>query len=230
MPLYYSKEGLYKEVSKLKKFLGINENLYGFNLIDMLGNNGFLLELVPFQTKGLRGMAVIGNENLEDVILLNSKRNHKERNFDCGHEMMHLALHRQLEQKTFNCFDKLQVNQNPFTEWQANEGAAEFFVPYKILLPMIAELYPLLDNYSTIKHFKWELAELFNVPEVVIKYRIENLKYETQQYLSGTPLDEIEILSAKKQEERKIYTVSLNQISDEDFMKKVNKNFHIHIS
>ena len=46
--------------------------------------------------------------------------------------MIHLALHRRLEQKTFNCFDKVQANQNPFTEWQANEGAAEFFVPYKI--------------------------------------------------------------------------------------------------
>lgn len=230
MSLYYSKEGLYREISRLKSFLGIDENHYGFDLINMLLNDGFLLRSIPFQTKGLREMAIIGNADLEDVILLNSKRNHTEQNFDCGHEMIHLALHRRLEQKTFNCFDKVQANQNPFTEWQANEGAAEFFVPYKIFLPMIAECYPLLDNYSNIERFKFEMAEIFNVPEAVIKYRIENLKYEIEQYLSGTPLNEIEILSAKKQEARSIHTVSLNQISDDDFSRRMNKYWHMHIS
>ena len=230
MSLYYSKEGLYKEISRLKKFLGINESYYGFDLIEILQHNNFLLKSIPFQTKGLRGMAIIGHEDLEDVILLNSNRNHVEQNFDCGHEMIHLALHRKIEQKTFNCFDKLQVNQNPFIEWQANEGSAEFFVPYKIFLPMIAECYPLLDNYSNIDFFKREMAEIFNVPEAVIKYRIENLKYETTQYLSGIPLDEIEILSAKKQEERNIYTISLNQISDDDFARRMNKYWDIKIS
>ena len=230
MSLYYSKEGLYKEISRLKKFLGINESHYGFDLIEILQHNNFLLKSIPFQTKGLRGMAIIGHEDLEDVILLNSNRNHVEQNFDCGHEMIHLALHRKIEQKTFNCFDKLQVNQNPFIEWQANEGSAEFFVPYKIFLPMIAECYPLLDNYSNIDFFKREMAEIFNVPEAVIKYRIENLKYETTQYLSGIPLDEIEILSAKKQEERNIYTISLNQISDDDFARRMNKYWGIKIS
>ena len=95
---------------------------------------------------------------------------------------------------------------------------------------MIAECYPLLDNYSNIDFFKREMAEIFNVPEAVIKYRIENLKYETTQYLSGIPLDEIEILSAKKQEERNIYTISLNQISDDDFARRMNKYCDIKIS
>ena len=100
MSLYYSKEGLYKEISRLKKFLGINESHYGFDLIEILQHNNFLLKSIPFQTKGLRGMAIIGHEDLEDVILLNSNRNHVEQNFDCGHEMIHLALHRKIEQKT----------------------------------------------------------------------------------------------------------------------------------
>lgn len=230
MSLYYSKEGLYKEISRLKRFLGINENHYGFDLIEILLHNGFLLKSVPFQTKGLRGMAIIGHDDLEDVILLNSSRNHIEQNFDCGHEMIHLALHRKLEQKTFNCFDKLQANQNPFIEWQANEGSAEFFVPYKIFLPMIAKCYPLLNTYSNINLFKREMAEIFNVPEAVIKYRIENLKYETMQYLSGISLDKIEILSAKKQEEKNIYAISLNQISDEDFDHRMNAYWNAHIS
>ena len=56
------------------------------------------------------------------------------------------------------------------------------------------------------------------------------MKYETTQYLSGIPLDEIEILSAKKQEERNIYTISLNQISDDDFARRMNKYWDIKIS
>ena len=118
--------------------------------------------------------------------------------------MIHLALHRCLNQKTFNCFDKLQANQNPFIEWQANEGAAEFFVPYQVFLPMIKRCFAYLNTYRNIEKFKKEMADTFHVPEAVINYRIENLKYETEQYLSGVPLDKLEILSAKKQCERNI--------------------------
>lgn len=229
MALYYSKEGLYREVINLKNFLGIGELCYGIDLVQILLKDGFLLESIPFQTKGLRGMAIIGHAEQEDVILLNSKRTQKEQNFDCGHEMIHLAIHRSLEQKTFNCFDKLQANQNPFIEWHANEGAAEFFVPYKVFLPIIGKYSSMLDSYSNIEHFKYKMAEIFNVPDTVIKYRFENLKYEIEQYLSGIPIEDIEILSNKKQEERNIHPISFNQISDDDFKRRMDKYWNMNI-
>ena len=221
MGLYYSKDRLYKEIANLKNFLGIDQKLYGFNLVEILINGGLKIESIPLQTAGLRGMAVIGQENEEDIILLNSHRTNLEQNFDCGHEMIHLAIHRKLDQKTFNCFESVTSYQDPFIEWQANEGAAEFFVPYKILIEYIGDCYKSLNNYSNIEMFKETIACIFNVPEAVIKYRLENLKYEIHQYLSGIPLNDIEILSAKKQNERNIMIKSLNQISDEDFANSV---------
>ena len=220
MGLYYSKDGLYREVENLKDFLGVGRMCYGFDLVQTLLRRGFLLQSVPFQTKGLRGMAIIGDAKQDDVILLNCKRSQEEQNFDCGHEMIHLALHRCLNQKTFNCFDKLQANQNPFIEWQANEGAAEFFVPYQVFLPMIKRCFAYLNTYRNIEKFKKEMADTFHVPEAVINYRIENLKYETEQYLSGVPLDKLEILSAKKQCERNIQVQSLNDISNSDLSRQ----------
>lgn len=221
MALYYSKDGLYREISKLKTFLGLSESDYGFDLVKILSNSGFLLDQIEFQTKGLRGMAIVGCSKGDDVILLNSKRSRDEQNFDCGHEMVHLALHRSLNQKTFNCFDRLQAEQNPFIEWQANEGAAEFFIPHRILIPMIGDCYKSLNTYMDIEYFKTEMSNIFNVPSAVMKYRIENLKYETEQYLCGIPLNDIEILSTRKQAERHINVTSLNGKSDNDFNKRM---------
>lgn len=222
MALYYSKDGLYREIAKLKMFLGMSKNVYGINLIHTLLNGGFKLQAIPFRTKGLRGMSIIGDDNADDVILLNSHRTFNEKNFDCGHEMIHLTLHRNIGQRTFNCFDRVQAHQNPFIEWQANEGAAEFFVPYKTFIPMIGTCYEMLDNYSNIKTFKKEMTKIFYVPDAVIKYRIENLKYEINQYISGIPIDDLDILSIAKQEERNIQVKSLNQASDDDFNRRMN--------
>lgn len=225
MRVYYTKEGLYKEVCVLKHNLGFSENEYGINLISTLLNKNYKIEIVPFNTKGLRGMAFVGTDNKDDIILLNSKRSNTEQNFDCGHEMIHLNLHRQLHLKTFNCFDKIQPQQNSFIEWQANEGAAEFFVPYKILLPIIKQHTNSLNCLKNIKDFKYQIALLFKVPEAVITYRLENLKYELLQYLVGLPLDRIEILSAKKQEEQHIFIKSLNELTNPDYSKQMLGNY-----
>ena len=76
-------------------------------------------------------------------------------------------------------------------------------------------------DYSVIEQAKSTLRDVFNVPEAVIKYRLENLKYEIYQYMNGTSIKNIEILSLKQQEKRKIKIDSLNTISDNDFMQKM---------
>lgn len=219
MGLYYSKEGLYKEVWQIKEFLGIYRNSYGFNLINYCISQGTIIESVPFKTHGLRGMAVMGDEENEDIILLNDKRSKCEQNFDCGHEVIHLCLHRQVGQKIFNCFENVQKTQNPFVEWHANEGAAELFVPYKIFIPLVKEKIGNSTDYDVIEHAKNEMASIFNVPEAVIRYRLENLKYEIHQYLNGIPLEQLEILSLSQQKQRNINILSLNDISDNDFTR-----------
>lgn len=219
MGLYYSKEGLYREVWQIKEFLGIYRDTYNFDLMDYCIDNGTIIESVPFKTHGLRGMAIIGDELHEDIILLNKKRSKCEQNFDCGHEVIHLCLHRQVGQRSFNCFDNVQKTQNPFIEWHANEGSAELFVPYKVFIPLVKEKIGNSTDYHVIESAKAEMASIFNVPEAVIRYRLENLKYEIYQYINGIPLDCLEILSLRQQKQRNINILSLNDISDNDFSK-----------
>lgn len=217
MNLYYSKKGLYNEIGKIKEFLGFYRTSYNIDLIGYCISAGMHVESIPFKTPGLRGMAVVGNPKQEDIILLNSHRNKIEQNFDCGHEVIHLCLHRNIGKNSFNCFEPTKSSQNPYLEWHANEGSAEFFVPYEVLLPLLKEKVGNSQDYHIIEKAKYELAQIFNVPEAVITYRIENLKYEIKQYLDGTPLEQIEILSHRQQKLRGISVDSLNVISDKAF-------------
>ncbi|WP_373263213.1 ImmA/IrrE family metallo-endopeptidase [Hungatella hathewayi] len=212
MEVFYSKKELYKEVAVIKKWLKLKSINPQLDLVELVANNYCELEKLPFKTEGLRGISIIGNENSSDIIMLNNKRTLFEQNYDCGHEIMHLLLHRNLDQKTFNCFDHCKANQNPFLEWQANEGAAEFFLPYRYLLHIIDKCRNYLTSYSELCRFKQALSKSLCIPEAVVTFRLENLKYEIYQYLSGTDIDDIEILSARKQEELGISVQSLNQI------------------
>lgn len=118
------KELLYKKILRMKCFLVFAPCQYGINIVRRW-DYGIKLERIPFKTRGLRGMSYPGARPQPDIILLNSKRSEIEQNFDCGHEMVHLAIHRNLNKKVFNCFDRSTApNQDPFLEWQANEGAA----------------------------------------------------------------------------------------------------------
>ena len=82
-------------------FLSICSCQYGINIVRRW-DYGIKLERIPFKTRGLRGMSYPGARPQPDIILLNSKRSEIEQNFDCGHEMVHLAIHRNLNKKVFN--------------------------------------------------------------------------------------------------------------------------------
>lgn len=162
-------------------------------------------------------MAVKGSDFPEDVILLSANRTECEQNVDCGHEFIHLYFQRDKPVAGFNCFEKVRKQQNPYFEWQANEGSAELLLSYKILLPLIKSSMPHLRGYDEIREFKMQLSALYNLTPAVIYFIIESLKYEIQQYLYGVPIDKIELLSANAQRTRRINVKSLNDIENEDF-------------
>lgn len=54
------------------------------------------------------------------------------------------------------------------------------------------------------------LSKYYNVSDVFIENRLESLRYEIDQYLNGCDLNDIEILSNRKQLERGIKAQSLN--------------------
>lgn len=217
MTKYYTKKRLYNEIHDYKGGLGLNVTDIGFDMIELCINDGVLLQKIPFKTKALRGMASIGDTPEKDVILLNEGRNKREQNFDCGHEYVHLCIHRDLNQKTFNCIDAVYTCQNIFIEWQANEGAAEMIVPMEVLLPFIRNNYSGSGYYADIIALKEQAASIFNVTDKVIACRLESLKYEIQQYLNDVPLKDVEILSLSQQKNKKINIKSLNDIENESF-------------
>jgi hypothetical protein len=94
------------------------------------------------------------------------------------------------------------------------------FVPYEVLLPYIKSNRHLLCSTWDIMGFKESAANLFNVTAKVIEYRLESLKYEIQQYLDGTPLDKIRILSLSQQNRLKINVQSINDKENDLFYKE----------
>lgn len=219
MTEYYTKRRLYNDIHRCKAELDIPEWAYDFNMIELCKAEGIKLEILPFKTKALRGMAAIGNNYCNDVILLNTDRTDRERNFDCAHEYVHLRIHRKNKKKVFNCIDAVYAKQDEYIEWQANEGAAELFVPMSALLPMIKERYYDFSSYNDIEEFKAITAERFKVTGKVIEYRLESLKYEINQYLSGVPINDIEILSLAEQKRKNIIIESINDIENNYFDK-----------
>ena len=215
------KEQLYRNVIRMKRFLGFGAHQYGINIIENWAY-GIKLEKLPFKSRGLRGMSYPGTKPYPDIILLNSKRSETEQNYDCGHELVHLTIHRKLEKQVFNCFDSgTAPKQDPFLDWQANEGSAEFFIPHKFFIPFFKECVGNAPSRKDIEEFKRYAADLCYVPPAVIKYRIESLKYEILQYYAGSDINDLHILSKRQQERMGIYVRSLNEI-------KYNERFDIY--
>ncbi len=208
---YCTKDDLYKYVAKSKEFMGIKTNEIGLDFYEACSSIKKLdVRTVNFKDRSLRGLSV----PKENIILLNSFRNRTERNFDCAHEFMHVIKHKNENFQTFNCFDTLRPQQSPYLEWQANEGAAEMLVPYKIFIPMfcksISNCVTPADYYS----FLDSLAHIFNVPNAVIELRVDNLKYEIYQYENGCDINRIQLLSSNKQAKKGIHIVSYNNLFD----------------
>lgn len=211
-----AKTNLYLCVDELRNNLDLHSNTV--NTLEVCNRvDNIILTSYPFKTDGLCASALVGKK--VDQIILNSNRDYKEQNFDCGHELIHLWKHREIQNGIFKCFESKK--QNSFYEWEANEGSAELLVPYRSLFPILKENYFLLNTYSDIEQFKVWLSDYFVVPYVTIHYRIDNLKYEFEQYLRGIPLNQIKFLSNTELKNNNVVVQSLNdkqkhlQVQDE---------------
>ena len=210
------KKELYNKVDQIRKELGINMNSYPIDMVDFCARKGLAaVEAIPFKSPQTKGMAVPSYQNGEkDIILLNSSLGKRERSFTCGHEIVHLTLHR-CKVLQFFSFEQVMRKQNPYLEWQANEGSAELHVPYQLLLPKLKAAFPYLKSLQDIQCLKASLAEDFQVADEVIYYRLDSLKYEIAQYLTGTSLENIVFMTRTKQKEAGILVKSLNDVGKE---------------
>lgn len=154
------------------------------------------------------------NNEQNHVILVNSNKSFEEQNFHGAHELIHIPTADQAG-TILSCYDTVKPNQDSYTEWLANEGAAELLVPYMILLPMVK------DEYDTmcVNLGTWDFCEKhsqdFGVTPIVLQNRIDSLKYEIYQYINEVPLACLEILSKTKLKQRDLNIKSLVQLEDE---------------
>lgn len=161
-------------------------------------------------------MATIANDPSDiNCILVNSNLSFVEQNFHGIHELIHIVSCPKNSGQTFSCFETVKPNQNSYIEWVANEGAAELLIPYRKLLPIIKQKYPELIRDLGTYNFCEKYADEFYVTSTVLQHRIDSLKYEIFQYISGTDIDSIQILSKKAQENRGIYIKSLVDLENE---------------
>ena len=190
-----AKENLYVYVDRVRENLGLSKYDTQVNTIEICAKRILGIDVLyhQFNTNGFCGFALVGDKR--DTVVLNESRSPIERNFDCGHELIHLLKHRN-EQTTFQCATK---SQNSFLEWEANEGAAQLIVPYQDLIPRFVKL---LD--AGTKGIEGMLADYYHVTTQVIDIRIDNLAYEIDQYRYGVCIDHLELLSRRQLQTRGI--------------------------
>ena len=190
-----AKQRLYRLVEEIRKDYGINYPP-PYNSIELCTSAfGLYLNKLDLKTPKLRGMSHIPSRS----VLIDSKLSEEEQNFYCMHEIIHHTVHKTRPTKLYSCYEGTQVDQNSFIEWEANEGAAQFLVPYQDFIPRFSTL---LDAKTV--GIPYILANYYNVTAQVINIRMDNLAYEIDQYQLGVGLEDIELLSRREREARGI--------------------------
>lgn len=201
-----AKEDLYSRVDKMREHLGIISYDAPVNTLELCAKKISDVKLIyhAFDTAGFCGAAFAGDKM--NTIVLNSNRSEIEQNFDCGHELIHLVRHRNRNSGIFNCTTK---NQNSFLEWEANEGSAQFIIPYQDFIPRFSKLFN--SKASGIQRM---LAMYYHVTTQVINVRLNSLAYEIDQYLMGTHIENIELLARRQRKMRGIQTTNYQALCD----------------
>lgn len=202
---YWNKTNLYRQVDALKKEL---QSLYVFNAtgIDSKGLayqcvNNLAIREIPFDNTKICGILYKGDR--KTAIGLNVNRTPEMQNFDCMHELIHYFFHDICYCQCI-CSDEQSgeyIQQDRIQEWQANEGAAQFLVPYQDFIPRFTKL--LNSGVTGVQSI---LAEYYNVTTQVINIRMDSLAYEINQYQEGVRLDCLELLSRNQRKLRGITT------------------------
>lgn len=225
----YTKATLYRKISEIRKNFGIRPEDYPLDLIELCKKYPQLqICYNRFNTPGLKGLSYIGKGSERDVVVLSVEQDKAERNFTLTHEIMHTILHRGESTRKFGCYTTARFTQDPYIEWQANEGAAEFLIPAYIFLKEISEKWLSLHSSHDFVELKEYLSKRFNVTPHVIEIRYEHLKYEIHQFLSGVPYEQIKVISQRRQDALGIHVKSLNTIEDELCLKELG-GYHVTI-
>lgn len=82
-------------------------------------------------------------------------------------------------------------------EWQANEAAAEFLLPYRIFLPLLKNIRSNSNRLSGLIR----ISQTYGVSTQMVKNRVDSLSYELWQYQNGVPIEQIRLVSKSRQQQ-----------------------------
>jgi Zn-dependent peptidase ImmA (M78 family) len=222
---YSTKEEIYRTVNYLKCSLKLNS--YPLNSKKILQRfcKNLTIECLPFVTSDICGILYKGDTSTS--IGLNQNRSEDQQNFDCMHEGIHYFSH-DISYCKCVCSEKNIISQESSIEYQANEGAAQCLVPYERFIPEISNLYDDAMSSDEIDFFIAKLAQKYHVTSAVISVRLQSLKYEIWQYMSGTAIKHLRILSDRHQKQEGI---EVESIIDKRNKKRIeeNQNYRIYI-
>lgn len=203
---FLSKEDLYTLIEYIRESFKIDANK-PFNVPNFCKNNFqdiITYEFHKFNDTKIGGFLIKNKFPDKSYITVNSSKEPISTLFDLTHEMMHFLLHPE-DRKHYISSSLCDIDN---FEWQANEGAAELLVPYKQFIPYF------VNNIKNCKSKK-DYIDLVNylsnkyvVSSAIIEYRITGLKYEINQYENGIPIDKIQFLSKRAQEDQGIFITS----------------------
>ena len=198
---FLNRPNLYKLISKKIDELGFNifSASYKIDSIDLAHKvcENLVMELIDFKEIKICGILHKGKGCTS--MALNLKRSKKGRNFDCMHELVHYWFH---DTDFFYCVEGAQSHM----EWQANEGAAQFLMPYQNFIPIYCNLYDKICKNGTELEYQSLIAFLSNrymVGERAISIRIKSLSYEIAEYMSGVDIRDLKILLSKNKHNTK---------------------------
>lgn len=210
---------MYGIINDLRKRISYEKLKYPLNIFDVCSKlENIEIKKIPFKTNGLRGMAVLADDESDiNCILVNSNLSYEEQNFYVSHELIHIFTSEPQSGQTFSCYEKVQPFQDKYKEWLANEGAAELLVPYCEFLPLVKKHYfNIINNKSTLE-FCRRVSKKFDVTPFVIQNRLNSLAFEINQYVqSEVDLDKIRIMSKLQQEREGIFIQSLNELEKKE--------------
>lgn len=196
-----TKKDLYDQITKKIIELGFDPHSKNYRIdsaeVAEKACKNLEIKCLDFKERKICGILYKGENSTS--IALNNKRSDKGRNFDCMHEVVHYWLH---ENNYFYCNE----NSNEYFEWQANEGAAQFLMPYQIFIPKFVDVfnefyrtYKKLDKNSIAKKTYEHLSWVFNVGKTAAENRTKSLQGEILQYCESETLNGLNILSLTKQ-------------------------------
>lgn len=200
---FWDKATLYGHVDTLRKHLTSSLGLsfpINAKAMAMSCTNNLIIKEIPFQSDKICGILYRGNNSTS--IALNAQRSPQMQNFDCMHELIHYFFH-DINFCQRICSDENgtsgKIEQDTYIEWQANEGSAQFLVPYQEFIPAYVSLsrkhaHNMLSTVDVCDI----LAGRFYVSQKVILNRIDSLNYEIYNYLHGVPLSKVPLRSKGK--------------------------------